>query len=108
MKTISLYSVMLMLISILDWCFHVLEGIASPINQYIMLYPVNTSRPRQNGCYFTVKFSRGILLNENLFIFELNIIKIYSLGSNLKQAGTGLDNGLVPNRRQPVSEAMKA
>ena len=67
--------------------------------QHAALYPpINTSRPRQNGCHLSNDTFKCIFLNKNVG-FQL---KFCSLGSNWQYISIGSDNVLAPTMWQAI------
>ena len=64
---------------------------------------INTLRPRQNGRHFADDIFKCIFLKENIWIPIKISLKFVPKGSiNNIPACIGLDNGLVPSRRQAI------
>ena len=73
------------------------------VNFLCVCVRVITSRPGRNGCHFQDDISKCIFLNENVVNFDQGFNEACSHGSNKQYFSIGLDNGLVPARRQAIN-----
>ena len=62
----------------------------------------NSSPPGQNGHHFADYILRCIFVNEKFHILIEISLKIVPKGPIDNKSSNGLDNGLVPNRRQAI------
>ena len=63
---------------------------------------MNSSPHGQNGCHFADNIFRCNFVNENFGILIKILLKFVPKGPIDENPAFGLDNGLVPNRRQVI------
>ena len=63
---------------------------------------INTMRPRQNGRHSADDIFKSIFLKENVWISTYISLKFIPKGPNRQFISFGLDNCLMPNKRQAI------